>query len=146
MWSLSFPPRRRSTLLFGLLLVGAVACGGDSSTEPSIDEEFIGNWISTSFTVDGQELMTEGSSFYISLGLFSDGSYQLIVGGDESGVFCDGEPSCTTMGDYTFSGSTLTVDPGTPDAVVLQYAVSGDTLTVSGSIDGTPFSAELERL
>jgi hypothetical protein len=138
-------PRRRTVGIFLSLLVFALACGGDS-TEPNIDQAFVGNWVSTSFIVDGVELMAPGSAFYVSFGFFSDGSYQSIVGGDDDLFLCDAVPSCVDDGDFSFTGSVITLDPGTVDAFDLQYSVSGDTLTVSGNIDGVPFSAVFERI
>lgn len=143
--SMEHSPRRTSIGL-GLVLALAIACGGDSSTQPDIDEAFIGNWDATSFVVDGVELITPQVTFNMSLGLFSDGSYQLIVGGDETGLFCDGTASCNIPGDYSFTGSVLTFDPGTVDELSFSYSVSGDILTVSGTVEGFPFSATFERI
>lgn len=128
------------------LLVVVAACGSDpEGPDIDIDEAFVGNWNSTSFMVDGVDLMGAGSSFFVSFGFFSDGSYQLIVGGDDNFVICDIASSCNEDGDFSFTGTVLTIDPGTVDQLALQYSVSGDTLTLSGNLDGTPFTATFVR-
>ena len=63
-----------------------------------------------------------------------------------SGLFCAGEAFCNEDGDYSFTNSVLTLDPGTPDSMNLQYSVSGGTLNVSGTVSGVPFTAGLERI
>lgn len=130
-----------------LLAVAALVVGPgcESSTDPEIDEVFVGDWISTSFTLGGVEQMVPGASFYISMGLYDDMSYQFIVGGDDSGLLCDGPPSCQEQGDYEYTASRITMDPGTADAFSMQYSVSGNVMTLSGSLDGTSFSGSLER-
>ncbi|HSH76200.1 MAG TPA: hypothetical protein VLA09_10995 [Longimicrobiales bacterium] len=120
-------------------------CDGDS-TDPNVEEAFIGNWIATSFVVDGVELIDIGSAFNVSFGFFADGSYQLIVGGDEGFLFCDAVPSCVDDGDFTFSGNVITLDPGTVFELSLQYSVTGDTLAVSGNLNGSQFTAVFERI
>jgi len=133
-------------LSFGLLVIALVACNGNG-TEPDIDEAFVGDWFVTSFVVDGVDLVTApGSTLNVSFGFYSDGSYQLIVGGDTSGLLCDLAQSCNEQGDFSFSGNVITLDPGTADALDLQFTVSGDTLTISGTLDGTPFTASFERI
>ena len=126
------------------LFVFALACGDDPA-DLNIDEAFIGNWNSTSFVVDGEELMTPGSSFFVSFGFFSDGSYQVLTSGDEDRFLCDVAPSCADNGDFAFAGNVITLDPGTVDELALQYSVTVNTLTVSGNFDGAPFTATFVR-
>ena len=126
------------------MLLFALACGSDPA-DPDIDEAFVGNWFATSFVIDGEELVTPAGGLSVSFGFFSDGSYQFIVGGDENFYFCNVTPSCVDDGDFSFTGSVITLDPGTVDELGLQYSVSADTLTVSGNLDGVPFSAVFER-
>lgn len=128
-----------------ILPVVIAAFGCSDPVDTDIQEAFLGDWISTSFVVDGLELMTPPSDFYLSWGFYSDGSYQLIAGVDDIGFICDLGTSCRDDGDFTFTGNVITLDPGTADEFGFQYSVSGNTLTVSGSVDGTPFSATFER-
>lgn len=126
------------------LFVFALACGDDPA-DVNIDEAFIGNWNSTNFVVDGEELITATSSFFVSFGFFSDGSYQVLTSGDENLFLCDVTPSCVNDGDFAFTGSVITLDPGTVDEFALQYSVTVNTLSVSGNFDGVPFSATFVR-
>jgi len=136
---------RARTLRIALpVLLIAWACGGDPA-EPNINEAFVGNWVATSFIVDGEELITPGGGLSVSFGFFSDGSYQFIVGGDVNNYFCDPATSCVDDGDYSFAGNVITLDPGTVDQLGLQYSASASTLNVSGNLDGLPFSAVFAR-
>lgn len=132
-----------------VVLFAAIAgsgCNGEG-TEPDINEAFVGDWFVSSFVVDGVDLVSEpGSNLSVSFGFYSDGSYQLIVGGDTSGLLCDLALSCQEQGDFSFSGNAITLDPGTADALTLQYSVVGDVLTLSGTLDGTAFTATFARI
>jgi hypothetical protein len=130
-----------------LLLFWVVTPGCDSSTDPDIDEAFIGDWSAESFVIDGVEMIVPGPGavFNFSVGLYDDASYQLIVSGDPTGFFCGGPPGCNASGDYDYTGSTLIFDPGTADEVRVQYAVVGNEMTVSGSAEGTPFTGVLRK-
>ena len=99
-----------------------------------------------SFVVDGAEQVLPGGGFNLSIGLFEDGSYQIIVSGDPTGFFCDGAPGCNASGDYGHTGSTLVFDPGTADELRIQYAVVGDQLTLTGTAEGVPLTGVLRRL
>jgi hypothetical protein len=140
------PPHRRglTLLLLAAWLFGA-GCGGDDGTDVNITADFVGNWMSTSFVLDGEELMTAGSDFYVSVGFFSDGSYQLIVGGDEGGVICVGTTSCIDSGDFSYTGTFITLEPGTEDELAFQYSVSGDVLTIEGDSSLGPYTAVFEK-
>ena len=136
---------RRALRALPLVLTAVLLPGCESSSEPEIDEPFVGNWSVSTFVIGGVEQTAPGRSFNLSIGLFRDGSYQFIVGGDDSGLLCGGPPSCNEQGDYSFTASRITLDPGTPDAFPFQYVVSGNTLTVSGSIEGVSFGGSLDR-
>ncbi|MGD2046175.1 MAG: hypothetical protein PVJ80_03770 [Gemmatimonadota bacterium] len=140
------PPHRKglALLLLSVWLLGS-DCGNDGGTDVEVGADFVGNWVSTSFVLDGEELMTAGSSFYISIGFFSDGSYQLIAGGDEDGVICTGSTSCNESGDFSYTGTYITLDPGTMDELVFEYSVSGSTLTIEGDSSLGPYTAVFEK-
>ena len=140
------PPARnpRIAAILPLFLL-VVACGGNGA-DPEIDEPFVGNWVASSFLIAGVEHVTPAGDFNVSIGLFEDGSYQLIVNGDPTGLLCDLVPSCVESGDFSHSGSVLTLDPGTADELRLQYSVSGNELSVAGVLDGTPISATFDRI
>jgi hypothetical protein len=128
-----------------LLFLGVSTLGCDSSTDPVIDEVFIGDWSVESFVIDGVEQVVAGGGFNLAMGLYDDASYQLIVSGDPTGFFCGGPPGCNASGDYDYTGSTLIFDPGTADEVRVQYSVVGNEMTVMGSADGTPFTGLLRK-
>ena len=58
--------------------------------------------------------------------------------------FCDTGTSCTDDGEFSATATSVTFDPGTPDAVTLSYAVSGNTLTLSGTFYGSNVALTLE--
>lgn len=131
-------------LLLPVLLLGA-ECNGDS-TDVEITADFVGNWNATSFVIDGEELIVPGGQFYLSVGFFGDGSYQLIAGGDDMSIVCDGVTSCVDSGDFSFGGTVITLDPGTVDESTFTYSIDGDTLTLSGDTAFGPFTAVFERI
>lgn len=137
---------RRAALLFAVLL--AVGCKSNGGTDVDISADFVGNWRVTSFVLDGEELITPTSSFYVSIGFFTDGSYQLIAGGDDDGVICVGSTSCVDAGDFTYTGTYIALEPGTPDEIVFNYSISGsgDTLTISGDSPLGEYTAVFERI
>jgi hypothetical protein len=126
------------------LWVSLSACGGPE--EPALGEPFIGTWNATSFMVDGQEYIQPNGDFYFVLQFFTDASYYFGVGGDTDGLFCTApDTMCDDEGDITFTSSTITLDPGTPDAQTLAYSVSGNTMTTSTSIDGSNVAATFQK-
>jgi hypothetical protein len=145
--SIRRPSRGVHRVLPLLTLVGLVACGGDGTgSEPDITAAFIGDWHLTSFVIDGNQMPMDGPTpVHIAIGLYADGSYQLIVSGDVTGLLCGGVPSCHEQGDYSYSGNVITLDPGTPDAIAFQYAMSGGVMTISGQMEGHSFSGTFER-
>ncbi|MEJ2541169.1 MAG: hypothetical protein P8188_14570 [Gemmatimonadota bacterium] len=118
------PARPWTPALFPVVLLLAVlTLGCDSSTDPVIDEVFIGDWSVESFVIDGVEQVVAGGGFNLAIGL----------------------PGCNASGDYDYTGSTLIFDPGTADEVRVQYSVAGNEMTVTGSADGTPFTGLLRK-
>jgi hypothetical protein len=140
---LPLAPGRRTAFLLAVLL--AAGCSSDGGTDVDINADFIGNWITTSFVLEGVELMTPPSSFYVSVGFFSDGSYQLIAGGDDDGVICVGSTSCVESGDFSYTGTVIRLDPGTADEFSFTYSVTGNTLTISGDSDLGEYTAVFEK-
>ena len=142
---LTRPTRPCMRALAPALLLWLLALGCESSTDPVVDEPFIGNWTVESFVFDGVEQVLPAGGFNLSIGLFDDGSYQLIVSGDDTGFFCGGLAGCNASGDYDYTGSTLIFDPGTADEVRVGYVVVGDEMTLSGTAEGAPFTGVLRR-
>lgn len=128
-----------------LLVPLAMACATEPEEDPVIDAPFLGNWDASSFVVNGEEFIVPGQSFVI-FGFFSDGSYGFSVGGDDDGDICDVPPTCLDDGDFDYTSTVIILDPGTADELRLSYTVSGNTLTVSGTLNGTAFSATFEKI
>lgn len=135
-----FRPCATSFALAAILVV-ATACG-DDPTEPG-DETVIGVWQATSFNVLGSNLIELGMT--VEVDFDADGTYMITVTNDQLGLCPDDEPDCTQDGDYTSSEGSVTLDPGEEDETTFQYAISGSTMTLTGSIEGFPVSASFTR-
>jgi hypothetical protein len=117
-------------------------CAGEEGLGPEADP-LIGNWDATTFVVDGSDLIADGAAIFFSF--FDDGGYFFSVNNETSGLLCEGVASCTDEGDFDVVGGTIVFDPGTVDEVSLSFTISGNTLTVSGSIVGFSLSATFVR-
>lgn len=122
--------RRSALVVIAALIPVAVACS-DGFEPPA---GLAGTWNATSLIVDGDDYVAEGMTLRFT---FSDnGDYSYTVTGDLLD-FCDaGGPNCSDGGDYTATSSQLTFDPGSTDEETFSWTIAGDTLTVSGTIDG----------
>lgn len=90
------------------------------------------------------DALAGGVSFTITFS--SNGTWSSTVSGDTNGFFCDTGTACTDGGTYTSTASTLTLDPGTIDETALNYTLSGNTVTLTGSIDGNAVSATFTKI
>lgn len=134
--------------LVSVTLLATVGCGGDSSSPtappPPPTSPILGQWASTSFVVDGVDQVPNG--FDLALDLFADARYDLFAQNDDLGIICEGgATTCSPFGEFTLSGDQITFDPGEPEELTLSYAVNGDQLTLSGTIDGTSVTATFAR-
>jgi plastocyanin len=119
----------------------ALACSDDDNgTEPTL--ALVGTWNATSFQGLGQDFIAMGMDLTITF--TNTGTYTIAFQNDLIGA-CDPGPACTQNGAYTATSNQVTLDPGTPDTVTFTWAVQGTTLTLSGSIDGTPVTIVLAR-
>lgn len=132
------------TLSVAPLLLG---CGGDEDngnggTGPSASA-FVGTWSATSFIVDGNDVVTTGTSITFT---FTESTYSFTIGNDIGSIFCDpGILACGDNGDIASTETTITFDPGTSEAETINYAVVGDLLTISATIDGLPVTAAFQK-
>jgi hypothetical protein len=106
-------------------------CGDDNIVDSNL--ELLGSWNATVLLVDGVDLIAEGMT--LSFTFDANGEYSYSVTGDLL-EFCVAVTACTDGGDFTATSSQFTLDPGTLDAVVLSYSVTGGTLTVTGTVEG----------
>jgi hypothetical protein len=117
---------------------------GNGGTGPGEASDFVGSWNATSFVADGTDLVAGGTSIAFS---FTETTYSFNVANDTNGVLCDpGLLACADSGDLGSTATTLTFDPGTADAVTFAYAVNGDVLTVSGTVEGSSIGASFSKL
>jgi hypothetical protein len=117
------------------------ACSSDDSNGPAADP-IVGTWHATSFDVGGEDVIAAG--MVMTLTVNSDGTYSLFFNNDLIGS-CNGTSSCTQTGDYSKTSSQLTFDAGTADETTLNYAISGNSMTLTGTIDGTPVTLILHK-
>lgn len=108
-----------------------LACGDDNVADPNL--ELLGTWNATVLLVDGVDLIDEGMT--LSFTFSANGEYSYNVTGDLL-EFCDIVTDCTDGGDFTATSTRFTLDPGL-EPVVLSYSVTGNTLTVTGTVDGS---------
>ncbi len=101
----------------------------------------VGNWQTTAFVVDGTDVHVQGMGLAITFTVESE--YFSTFTNDVAG-FCETGTSCSDDGEFSATATSLTLDPGTPDAVTLSYAVSGNTLTLSGTFYGSNVALTLE--
>jgi len=132
------------TLSVTPLLLG---CGsdeeGNGGTGPNVSA-FVGSWSATVFVVDGTDVVAGGTAITFT---FTETTYSSSVTGDTTGFFCDpGVTSCGDSGDLDSTSGSLIFDPGTGDEVSLTFNITGDVLTVSGTVDGTTISATFQKL
>ncbi|MFV1988013.1 MAG: lipocalin family protein [Gemmatimonadota bacterium] len=130
-----FGARKFAVAAIALSLV-AVGCsdsdGGPNGPDP---DPLIGTWSATSILADGTEIQVGGLTLTITFG--DDGMFATSTTNDADGIFCEGATSCTDEGAFTFTSTQLTFDVGSVDEAILNYTITGNTLTVSGDIDGT---------
>jgi hypothetical protein len=121
------------------LTVFSTACSDDDDdgTGPVDDPEaaLVGTWNATSFVGLGQDFVAQGMG--VTLTLTSSNTYTLAVANDLIGA-CDPDPNCSETGTYSATATQFTFDPGTVDSETFNYTIQGPTLTLTGSIDGTP--------
>ncbi|MDZ4864061.1 MAG: hypothetical protein SGJ01_11515 [Gemmatimonadota bacterium] len=99
-------------------------------------------WDVTSFMVQGTDVIAGGMTFAIDLA--PGGTYTFDITNDLVGI-CTPGPDCSDTGPYTYTATTLTFDPGTPDEGLLTYTIQGATATLTGTIGGFPVTITLQK-
>lgn len=129
------------TLSVTPLLIG---CGDDDPTGGGGASAFVGSWNATTFVVDGTDIVAGGTTISFS---FTENTYTFAVTGDTNSVLCDsGVTSCGEGGDLGSTATSIIFDPGSSDEVTFTFNVSGDVLTVSGTIEGSTVTATFQKL
>ena len=130
-----------SAVILSLAAAGGVAgCGTDEDS--GAGSAVVGTWDATSFTVAGTDLIA--ANMTISFTFTSSDTYSFSVTNDQGG-FCDVGSTCTDGGVYTATATVITLDPGTTDATALNYTISGNTMTVTATIDGISITATFDK-
>ncbi len=123
---------------------GVAGCATEENGGPSgAGAAVIGNWNVTTFTVNSVDIIAAGMSMIFTFE--NTGDYTFTVTNDQSGSVCDTGLDCFEQGDFTATATQITLDPGTTDATVLNYSISGNTMTITATIDGTLFTLTLDR-
>jgi hypothetical protein len=125
-----------------LLLPALVSCSSDDDDPAGPGDPILGTWNATSFQAGTDDFIAQGMD--LSIALSADDTYTLTVANDLIGA-CEPDLSCSQTGSYAATSTQLTIDPGTADAVSFSYAIQGNTMTLTGSIDGIPVTIVLTR-
>ncbi|MGD8869647.1 MAG: lipocalin family protein [Gemmatimonadales bacterium] len=137
--------KQAAILVLALIALPLLAgCGDDGGPATSDTSALVGTWEATSFTIAGLGDILDGTNVAITL-VFTQDTYSLQVSGDDLGTLCGTETTCTESGSYTRSGNTLTFDPGTQNEIDFALSLSGDTLTMNGSIDASSVMITAQR-
>jgi len=133
---------RRAFLLAPLcaLALTPIVSGCSDDTGPS--SPLFATWNATSFTALGDDFIADGMTLRVTLS--ATGTYTLVVTGDLVGS-CDPGPNCTETGNYTYTATNITIDPGLADEVTFAYTIQGTTLTFTGSIGGNPVTIRFTK-
>ena len=125
------------------------AVTGCSSTEPSGgggggggggNSAVVGTWNATSFVDTGAGFDLVGAGMSLTMTLTSAGGYTLSIQNDMG--LCDfGQMSCSETGSYTATSSQIDFDDdGGDGGFAMSYAIIGNEMSVSGTIDGQSFT------
>jgi len=139
-----FRNRTAYAAVLTLALASAIAgCSDDETgTAPGVDPAVVGTWNATSFVFMGTDLVAQGMG--VSFVFNSNGTYVLSFTNDQGGL-CDVGLNCVESGDYTSTATQIVLDPGDEDETVLSYSISGSTMTLNATIDGSPLVVVLNK-
>lgn len=132
-----------SGVLFVLGLATACSSSSDSSTNPTVDP-LIGTWHVTSYTAPiVGDVIQQGMTVTVTIA--EDNSYSLAITGDQVGACTAPATSCSQSGTWSTSGNTITLTQSSTDVTSFTYAISGSTMTWTGSIDGIPVTITMAK-
>lgn len=132
----------RAGALIALVAIGLVACSKGSSgpTEP-VPSALLGSWRVVTLNAQGENLAEQGMN--LSFHFSEQWEYSFLVTGDLLGL-CDQGPSCSDWGEFRLSATHITFDPGEATQT-FAYAIVGDTMTLTGMLNGAQVELTLER-
>ena len=129
-----------------LLLCALTGCGNDvnpASSGANEGSELAGSWQATSFLADGNDVIGMGMSVAFTFTVSGSstlrgvaGTFAVTITNDIMDI-CDGASSCTPTGTFEVANGLIVFDPGTQDELVWEYSVTGQTLFMSATTEGT---------
>lgn len=137
--------RRTRHIPAALALIAAMAlaaCGDDDPSGP--EATIIGEWDITGFVALGTDFIALGMDMDATL--TEAGTFSIGVTNDQAEI-CEGEigDSCSIDGDFTYTATTITINPGEEGEGTFDYTVSTSSMTWTGDIDGTPVTITFAR-
>ncbi|MBK7935654.1 MAG: lipocalin family protein [Lewinellaceae bacterium] len=130
--------------LFMLLLPGLTSCNKDDKDDnPAPGTGFEAKWEVNSFTIDGVEvkgLIINKSHIEFEEKSNSAGSFSWVITYNDN-------TSDTVTGDYLLndSGNKITLDSRGDETLEFDIELSGDTLELSGEMDGSQIVVKADR-
>lgn len=125
------------------LLATLAACGDDNGDPTGLVDDLQGTWQVTRFQGAGfPDFIAGGMTLTVTL---AETTYSLFVTNDLADI-CLGLNDCSTTGTYSATGSQITLDPGTADAITFNYTIQGNSMTWTGSIEGLPVTIEATKI
>lgn len=115
----------------------------NTTPPPPPPSAVVGTWNATSFDAGTGDLIAQGMSFSFTFDTF--GSFTVTITNDQGGL-CDVGTDCVETGPYTATDTQIFLDPGTVDESILNYTISGSTMTVNATIDGTAIVVVLTKV
>ena len=129
---------------------GIAGCSSDEATTGTgtgtgTGNAVVGTWNATSLHAQGgMNLIAQGMAF--SLVFNSNGTFAHTTTNDMAG-FCDpGMANCGDSGPYTASDRQFTLDAGTSDAITFDYSIAGTRMTITGTVNGTAFIFDMDKV
>jgi hypothetical protein len=134
--------RRAASGALVVLLPVLVSCSSDDDDPAGLSDPLVGTWNATSFVAGTDDVIALGMD--LSIAFSAADTYTLTVTNDLIEAR-DGAADCTQTGSYAATSTQLTIDPGTVDSITFGYTIQGNTLTLTGSMDGIPVTVVLTR-
>lgn len=124
-----------TSFLIALFTLSATACEDAGVTGlQDLPAGLSATWFGTSLLMGGSDLMDSGTR--IQLTLTSDGIFQIVATGDQSGFFCEGTFDCQPSGTFGIDGSIIVFDPD-DGPIPLSFDLTATTLRLTGNAEGT---------
>ena len=123
---------------------GVTGCATDENGD-SAGSAIIGNWNATTFVVGGVDAIAAGMGLIFTFD--NAGDYTFNITNDQVGL-CEGNvgDNCSDAGAFDASGTQIVLDPEDEEPTVLNYSVSGETMTITATIDGQGLTATFDRI